>query len=215
MTLMDTGPITTSIPVARKEFALEVIDTEAKTMKFLRIAAAVLNKDRSNEREVVGGQIISLAETAGGDLATLSWAGVIRVFQLNPAELEAEKRRWSAVVGLQDEAGNNPVELQLTGNVPKMLNQRSTRPPEATGPKYGQVDPTGDPHVGGNTFAGGSGGANTAGMGGVGGPFRLNSGNPVAQVYNNYICIITIYYYFLGFSGGEGQSGPRNTKGAT
>ena len=30
-------------------------------------------------------------------------------------------------------------------------------------PKHGQMDPTGAPHVGGNTWAGGTGGRDTAG----------------------------------------------------
>eukprot|EP00929_Paragymnodinium_shiwhaense_P058805 TRINITY_DN29464_c0_g1_i1.p2 TRINITY_DN29464_c0_g1~~TRINITY_DN29464_c0_g1_i1.p2 ORF type:complete len:704 (+),score=153.80 TRINITY_DN29464_c0_g1_i1:2401-4512(+) len=49
-------------------------------------------------------------------------------------------------------------------------------------PKHGKVDPTGAPHVGGNTWAGGSGGSDTAGLGGRGGPYRLWDGNPVHQV---------------------------------
>jgi hypothetical protein len=36
--------------------------------------------------------------------------------------------------------------------------------------------------VGGNTWAGGSGGSETAGLGGRGGPYRLDSGNPVHQL---------------------------------
>lgn len=32
-------------------------------------------------------------------------------------------------------------------------------------------------NTGGNTWAGGSGGFDTAGLGGVGGPYRLDSGN--------------------------------------
>ena len=43
-----------------------------------------------------------------------------------------------------------------------------------------EVDPTGAPHVGGNRWAGGSGGSDTAGLGGRGGPYRLWDGNPVA-----------------------------------
>ena len=50
------------------------------------------------------------------------------------------------------------------------------------GPKHGQVDPSGAPHVGGGTWAGGTGGMNTAGLGGVGGPYRLDGGNEVFQV---------------------------------
>ena len=49
-------------------------------------------------------------------------------------------------------------------------------------PKHGKIDQSNDPHVGGNTWAGGSGGSDTAGLGGRGGPYRLDSGHPVHQV---------------------------------
>merc|ERR1712241_766640 len=49
-------------------------------------------------------------------------------------------------------------------------------------PKHGKIDPEGAPHVGGNTWAGGTGGRDTAGLGGVGGPYRLDAGHDVHQV---------------------------------
>ena len=49
-------------------------------------------------------------------------------------------------------------------------------------PKHGKVDKTGAPHVGGNTWAGGTGGRDTAGLGGKGGPYRLSDGNPIHQI---------------------------------
>lgn len=49
-------------------------------------------------------------------------------------------------------------------------------------PKHGKVDPDNKPHVGGNTWAGGSGGRDTTGLGGKGGPYRLASGHPVHQL---------------------------------
>lgn len=49
-------------------------------------------------------------------------------------------------------------------------------------PKFGKVDPNNSPHVGGNTWAGGTGGSDTAGLGGRGGPFRLDAGHPVHQI---------------------------------
>ena len=58
---------------------------------------------------------------------------------------------------------------------------------DVSGPKVGQVDPTGNPHVGGNTWAGGTGGRDTAGLGGRGGPYRLDAGHPVHQVCQNPI----------------------------
>lgn len=45
-----------------------------------------------------------------------------------------------------------------------------------------QVDPTNAPHVGGNTWAGGTGGRDTAGLGGKGGPYRLDAGHDVHQL---------------------------------
>lgn len=36
--------------------------------------------------------------------------------------------------------------------------------------------------MGGNTWAGGTGGRDTAGLGGKGGPYRLDAGHPVYQV---------------------------------
>ena len=53
---------------------------------------------------------------------------------------------------------------------------------EAVGPKHGKDDPENKPHVGGNTYAGGTGGADTAGLGGKGGPYRLDKGHPVHQI---------------------------------
>ena len=49
-------------------------------------------------------------------------------------------------------------------------------------PKHGKIDPENQPHVGGNTWAGGSGGSDTAGLGGRGGPYRLDSGHQVHQM---------------------------------
>jgi len=49
-------------------------------------------------------------------------------------------------------------------------------------PKHGKEDEKNEPHVGGNTWAGGTGGSDTAGLGGRGGPYRLDKGHKVHQV---------------------------------
>lgn len=52
---------------------------------------------------------------------------------------------------------------------------------EASGaPKHGKIDDK--EHHGGNTWAGGTGGADTAGLGGKGGPYRLDKGFDVYQI---------------------------------
>uniref|UniRef100_H2YJD6 von Willebrand factor A domain-containing protein 8 n=1 Tax=Ciona savignyi TaxID=51511 RepID=H2YJD6_CIOSA len=53
---------------------------------------------------------------------------------------------------------------------------------DVTAPKHGKIDPKNAPHVGGNTWAGGTGGRDTAGMGGKGGPYRLDMGHDVTQI---------------------------------
>jgi len=63
-----------------------------------------------------------------------------------------------------------------------MSYERSASTAKATGPKHGKIDDTNEPHVGGNTWAGGTGGRDTAGMGGKGGPYRLDVGNPIHQI---------------------------------
>ena len=78
----------------------------------------------------------------------------------------------SELPGLKAEGHLNPLQF----------SDKKFQASDFGGPKHGKVDATGAPHVGGNTWAGGSGGRDTAGLGGVGGPYRLDSGNPVFQV---------------------------------
>ena len=52
---------------------------------------------------------------------------------------------------------------------------RDKAPPALDGPKHGKVDDA--EHIGGSSYAGGSGGSNTAGLGGRGGPYRLAKKN--------------------------------------
>lgn len=58
----------------------------------------------------------------------------------------------------------------------------STPKTRATTPKHGKEDPENSPHVGGNTWAGGTGGSDTAGLGGRGGPYRLDKGHQIYQI---------------------------------
>ncbi|KAK3250339.1 hypothetical protein CYMTET_40279 [Cymbomonas tetramitiformis] len=51
---------------------------------------------------------------------------------------------------------------------------------KSSAPKHGR-ETDGKPHVGGNTWAGGTGGADTAGLGGIGGPYRLDLGHKVHE----------------------------------
>jgi MoxR-like ATPase len=86
---------------------------------------------------------------------------------------------------LKDIFESHGVRLRLVSDDDKKLTQAggiSTPKTRSHLPKYGKVDPDNTPHVGGNTWAGGTGGSDTAGLGGRGGPYRLDAGHPVHQV---------------------------------
>lgn len=68
------------------------------------------------------------------------------------------------------------IEYVLSSDVVQGSGGASIPRTDLGNPKFGKVDPTGAPHVGGNTWAGGSGGSDTAGIGGRGGPYRLWDG---------------------------------------
>jgi len=63
-----------------------------------------------------------------------------------------------------------------------LTDESSTSPPTPNEPKHGKWDEENKPHVGGNQWAGGTGGSDTAGLGGRGGPYRLDRGHKVHQV---------------------------------
>jgi len=63
-----------------------------------------------------------------------------------------------------------------------LTDESSKSPPKPNGPKHGKWDDDNKPHVGGNQWAGGTGGSDTAGLGGRGGPYRLDRGHTVHQV---------------------------------
>ena len=69
---------------------------------------------------------------------------------------------WRRMIGTDD-------DLKLT------INRESGA--DVDSPKHGKIDENNDPHVGGNTWAGGTGGRDTAGLGGKGGPYRLDAGH--------------------------------------
>lgn len=76
---------------------------------------------------------------------------------------------WHKMVG-GEAKDENRLELKRTSGL------------DVSGPKEGKVDPENTPHVGGNTWKGGTGGRDTAGLGGKGGPYRLDAGHDVHQI---------------------------------
>eukprot|EP01119_Soliformovum_irregulare_P011942 TRINITY_DN3062_c0_g1_i3.p1 TRINITY_DN3062_c0_g1~~TRINITY_DN3062_c0_g1_i3.p1 ORF type:complete len:1359 (+),score=391.60 TRINITY_DN3062_c0_g1_i3:331-4077(+) len=105
-------------------------------------------------------------------------------FDSHDAQVVEEVNKIFHKHGLPTQAVFAPTQVQL--QPPPSPSQKLTLKKGGHGqlgsPKHGKEDPNNEPHVGGNTWAGGSGGRDTAGLGGRGGPYRLDSGNPIFQV---------------------------------
>jgi len=99
---------------------------------------------------------------------------VLAVWRAASGGRDQELQQWRQTMGL---AGKDS-SLRLTRSWDK-----TKKAPSSSGPKHGKA-PDGKRHAGGNTWAGGTGGTDTAGMGGKGGPYRLDldDGHPVMQI---------------------------------
>ncbi len=95
--------------------------------------------------------------------------GWIQLIQVSTVALRTSLALWRSLFG---EVRARPLRLETASDKKK----------EAKGPKEGKKDDKNEPHQGGNTWKGGTGGADTAGLGGKGGPYRFDAGHNVSQL---------------------------------
>ena len=108
---------------------------------------------------------------ASGLIVTCDGAGRVREYDSFRESLNTGLSQWLQMVGDKANAvGSLRVEYDRVSGL------------DMKAPKHGKEDPNNDPHVGGNTWAGGTGGRDTAGLGGKGGPYRLDKGHDVHQL---------------------------------
>ena len=107
--------------------------------------------------------------------------------QLSVADVDAERVRqryseWTSLLsGSADTVGDAATVEEGEEDVKDFKMKYSTPRKQPSGTlKHGEVDDK--EHHGGNTWAGGTGGTDTAGLGGMVGPYRLDKGNVVHQV---------------------------------
>jgi hypothetical protein len=77
-------------------------------------------------------------------------------------------QEWTSVLNQSGQGGDLKIEYQADRST-----EGTSKPPPLSMPKIGKWDDNNDPHVGGNQWQGGTGGSDTAGLGGRGGPVRL------------------------------------------
>jgi hypothetical protein len=99
-------------------------------------------------RKLISSKIVAFAELPNGDLVTVQENGQVRVWEVDVKRLNAALKQWQKIIG-QDLVKSDDNSLKVTYDYDGKK--------EATGPKYGKVDTTGESHTGGNTWAGGTG----------------------------------------------------------
>ena len=102
-----------------------------------------------------------------------------RVFQRHGFDM-TEYQRFNLAFERVESNQKQRLEIELLGE--RRTDGYSEFPPELREPKLGKWDDKNEAHVGGNQWAGGTGGSDTAGLGGRGGPYRLDRGHKVHQV---------------------------------
>lgn len=141
-------------------YSLEIINVMRKSIREISLSHPDI-KHKSTS-------IMMIKEMTNSDILVLFDDGFVLVYQVNPLSIQEELSRWKKITSQGKDESHT---INLTNYV---------RNP--TTPKFGKIDPSNKPHVGGGNFAGGSGGADTAGLGGVGGFMRLHSGGPVYSI---------------------------------
>ncbi|XP_053996012.1 von Willebrand factor A domain-containing protein 8 isoform X1 [Hylaeus anthracinus] len=146
---------------------LEIVDTVNHKLRFIPIPEPVKVSPVTQWLYATGYPLYA-APTSAQDLVTVDSAGCVRLWETSLANIERSLGAWRSMVG-----GDNE-RLQITKERYSGL--------DVSGPKRGKIDEKNEPHVGGNTWAGGTGGRDTAGLGGKGGPYRLDAGHTVHQL---------------------------------
>lgn len=148
---------------------LEVIDPVNQILRYIPVPPATRQSPYLSWMSSIADSHLFVAPMSEDGLVTVDVGGCIRTWETAFVNLQRSLREWKNMMGLDD---GRP--LQIT------KERESGR--KADGPKHGKIDPKNAPHHGGNTWAGGTGGSNTAGLGGIGGPYRLDAGHKVYQV---------------------------------
>ncbi|XP_064030622.1 von Willebrand factor A domain-containing protein 8 isoform X3 [Pogoniulus pusillus] len=148
---------------------LEVTDLNSKKIKYIAIPSSQSLSPYTSWLAKISDADALLAPLGKVGLVTVDMGGGVRLWETGLESLQQSLQDWRNMIGQED---GRPVQITI---------QRESGL-DVSSPKHGKVDPDNMPHVGGNTWAGGTGGRDTAGLGGKGGPYRLDAGHKVYQV---------------------------------
>lgn len=164
--------IITALPASSSGVAgyLDVFNISRNTAKRLSVREIPDYVGKQTQNFFGYGGIVGLGLLPGSEgIVSAESTGTFRLWDIEQSVIQRNLNRWKEMVGTELE---NSLRVEYTRFSGK----------DVTAPKHGKEDPKNEPHVGGNTWAGGTGGRDTAGLGGKGGPYRLDKGHDVHQV---------------------------------
>lgn len=128
---------------------LEVVDLMGNKLRYVPIPEASHSSSYSSwYKQTYPDQVMAMAEMSNEGLVTVDNAGSVRLWETGVANLERSLSEWRQMLGTLSE---------------DQLTIQRGQVGDLDSPKHGKTDPNNDPHVGGNTWAGGTGGRDTAG----------------------------------------------------
>eukprot|EP00039_Didymoeca_costata_P004596 m.74562 g.74562 ORF g.74562 m.74562 type:complete len:1871 (+) comp12470_c0_seq4:171-5783(+) len=160
-------------------YHLTIYDLQRQKERTLQAPVASLYHRRDWDGNVLwkAAKMKKVASYDNARVVTIDEGGMLRVWVVEPDTLERQKTQWLKMIG--DNSDSGPLQIEYA-NSRKEYERYSGLDNKA--PKHGKEDPDNKPHVGGNQWAGGTGGRDTAGLGGKGGPYRLDKGHDVHQL---------------------------------
>ncbi|XP_051999049.1 von Willebrand factor A domain-containing protein 8 [Xyrauchen texanus] len=148
---------------------LEVTDLNSKKLKYIPVPRSSSMSPYTVWISKVSDTDVVMAPLGSGGVVTVDMGGYVRLWETGLDNLQRSLMDWRNMIGAED---GRPLQITI---------QRDSGL-DVSSPKHGKIDLRNAPHVGGNQWAGGTGGRDTAGLGGKGGPYRLDAGHKVYQI---------------------------------
>lgn len=148
---------------------LEVTDLNSKKVKYIPVPRSMSVSPYTSWLSRVSESDVLIGSLGSGGVFTVDLGGYVRLWETGLETLQRSLMEWRNMIGSED---GRPIQITI---------QRDSGL-DVSAPKHGKIDAMNAPHVGGNQWAGGTGGRDTAGLGGKGGPYRLDAGHKVYQV---------------------------------
>ncbi|CAI4226062.1 unnamed protein product [Auanema sp. JU1783] len=160
------------ISVNRLGGFLEAVDTKSGVVQYVPVPEPKFTNYHGSWLASLSKTPFQIVPWKENKFITLDNSGGIRSYELSPSSLGKSLNSWRQMIGEKE----GPLRMEIDRGMSDFDFSKLDEP------KLGKFDPDNTPHVGGNQWMGGTGGYNTAGLGGVGGPFRLDSGHDVHQM---------------------------------